>query len=1085
MSDLFSFLSPETIAAAGATWKLTEPILKNFATDTLEKHFQSAASNKLKELLKRDEWKKALAKSMQAFSLQFFEALQKAGLSENDCQKYQTPLKIFMRDLSVATTLTEVVTNDESVIFTTLAKKWESLELEPLPNTFDWIELTEAYQKTVAEILEKDKTLQGILALRATQQIEESTQRLAGPAPDFNLTNYASALRKRYGLLKLDSLYPDPNRRDMALKHIFVEQSVRSAQDYNPRIHELPYEYRKDLFNTVELEKELDKERIRLERERFFNQSSKPVFEAIEKSENHLAVILGDPGYGKSVLLNHLALKWAELPTVKLTTKPLPLLLELKAYARNLQEKHCKNILSYFSQSPGCAYQLNLHQLTKLLEQGEALLLLDGFDEIFNTSLRKQIAEEVVGLSVKYPRGQIIVTSRIIGYDLIAPILRDGGFRHFMLQELNDEQQRKFLEQWHEQAYDEPKERQEKYQRMTKAIQDVRAIRELAENPLLLTLMAILNRYQELPRDRNELYEQATRVLLHQWDAERAIQSDPELANSSIDLRDKQAMLRAVAFFMQSDPQMLSGNAIAANELEDILFKYLDSQGHEKARSLAKRLVLQLRERNYILCLLGADYYAFVHRTFLEFFCAAAWVWRYEKGEKGRRYTIEKLGEETFEKYWHDEKWHEALKLISAKLEPEAVEEILTSLLENPNARQHEYRNIFLTAGCFAVQRNKKRLRALGFKLANQIETLIKKYPWYHLNNIVDAIVTAEPKLEDTKNWLKELLNRKDAFAKLVGVQAITKYWKDETDLYLLLKDYAQNHSDPFIRSWTIMTISVKWKNEPDVFAIIKDSAKNDSNSNVRSSAIHMLASKWKDRPDVFALVKNYAQNDSDTHVRASSIVEIANIWKNKPDIFTLVKNYAQNDSDTHVKVSAIEALAENWKDRPDVFELVKDHTQNVSDTDVRYWTIKALAANWKNEPDVFALLKDYAQNDSNSNVRRSAIEALAKNWKDEPENFALVKNYAQNDSDSDVRRSAIQVLAKNWNDDPAIFALVKDYAQNDLDNFVRAFAIQELAENWKDEPEVAILLKKLADKDNDDGVRKVAAKQLSITKMH
>ena len=36
-------------------------------------------------------------------------------------------------------------------------------------------------------------------------------------------------------------------------------------------------------------------------------------------------------------------------------------------------------------------------------------------------------------------------------------------------------------------------------------------------------MMAILNRHQELPRDRAELYNQASRILLQQWDMERTL----------------------------------------------------------------------------------------------------------------------------------------------------------------------------------------------------------------------------------------------------------------------------------------------------------------------------------------------------------------------------------------------------------------------------------------------------------------------------------------------------------------------------------------------------------------------------------
>src|SRR6185503_7840108 len=93
---------------------------------------------------------------------------------------------------------------------------------------------------------------------------------------------------------------------------------------------------------------------------------------------------------------------------------------------------------------------------------------------------------------------------------------------------------------------------------------------ELGGNPLLLTMMSILNRNQELPRDRVRLYEQASRVLLNDWDVERALGSDPQ-AKDAIGYQEKSAILRDVADFMQHAPEGLAGNKISRDELERIL----------------------------------------------------------------------------------------------------------------------------------------------------------------------------------------------------------------------------------------------------------------------------------------------------------------------------------------------------------------------------------------------------------------------------------------------------------------------------------------------------------------------------------
>jgi hypothetical protein len=140
-----------------------------------------------------------------------------------------------------------------------------------------------------------------------------------------------------------------------------------------------------------------------------------------------------------------------------------------------------------------------------------------------------------------------------------------------MLQDLDPKQIETFLQRWHDLAYADEYDRSRKLERLRGSIRRSTAIRELAQNPLLLTLMALLNRHQELPRDRTELYTQASRLLLQQWDASRALPEDAQLAGKGLDSKDKQAKLRAVAREMQSGEAGLARNAIAADKLEDVM----------------------------------------------------------------------------------------------------------------------------------------------------------------------------------------------------------------------------------------------------------------------------------------------------------------------------------------------------------------------------------------------------------------------------------------------------------------------------------------------------------------------------------
>lgn len=368
---------------------------------------------------------------------------------------------------------------------------------------------------------------------------------------------YAEGLREQYGNLKLESLdTTGVYYNELKLWKIFIPQNVRECQEFLPQVYEVPKDHIKRLREAGEEIEILSEEELERQRHRYINQQSQLVWEVIgdptakpAKSPIQQVVILGDPGAGKSSLLQYIALIWAERSLRDLSLYPIPLLLELRIYARDKQAGKCEDILS-FIHGGNITCRLNQQQLHERLRSGQAVALFDGIDEIFDPVLREEVVTDIHRFSNDYDQVQVIVTSRWLGYK--AQRLRDAGFRHFMLQDLEIEQIQDFLERWHELTFTDQADKVRKWERLQRAIQDSKSIRELAGNPLLLTMMAILNRNQELPRDRPELYNQASRVLLHQWDGSRALIEDARLDPKTIDYRDKQAMLRKVAYRMQS-----------------------------------------------------------------------------------------------------------------------------------------------------------------------------------------------------------------------------------------------------------------------------------------------------------------------------------------------------------------------------------------------------------------------------------------------------------------------------------------------------------------------------------------------------
>jgi predicted NACHT family NTPase len=181
-------------------------------------------------------------------------------------------------------------------------------------------------------------------------------------------------------------------------------------------------------------------------------------------------------------------------------------------------------------------------------------------------------------------------------------------------------------------------------------------------------MMAILNRTQDLPRDRVRLYEKCAELLLHQWKAQDAMDADPVLRGATLDFADKRSLLLRVAYTMQSSEFGLAGNLIDERTLECTLTHGLTGMPNVRADRAARALIEHLRGRNFMLCSVGVCY-AFVHRTFLEYFCALEIRERFQTDQT---LSIEQLKIEIFA-HWSDETWHEVLCLLAGMIAPRFV----------------------------------------------------------------------------------------------------------------------------------------------------------------------------------------------------------------------------------------------------------------------------------------------------------------------------------------------------------------------------------------------------------------------------
>ena len=558
--------------------------------------------------------------------------------------------------------------------------------------------------------------------------------------PQFNLDAYYDALRKRYGVLALEGLTP-PQKEEylqIQLRSVFVEQSVRE----NPPPVELPKEVWERLSSNKEIHPDdlpsgITIEDVRSARETYYEKPSRLVLDVLIDSRYQYAIILGDPGSGKSTLARYVILSFID-PDGDDKLRPafdgyLPLLIELRSYAGLCADGMCTNFLEFLE----FLGETEGWHLTKaglynhLKNNGDVIVIFDGLDEIFDTEQRERITNQIVGFTNDYPKVRVIVTSRVIGYR--RKILMDARFTHFTLQDLDEKQVESFVTCWYDLAMsDRPDEAKERRERILRSFKESTSIRQLAGNPMLLTIMAIIGKHQELPRERWKLYDHAASVLIQHWDVNKHLKGE-RIEADFIGEDDKKELLRRLAFRMQSGDSGLAGNYIHRDQLQAEFENYLRerySQTPDRAKVIAQAMIQQFRERNFILSLYGANLYGFVHRAFLEYFCATAFT---HKFEKTKELTIEQLKTDVYGKHWEVQSWHEVLRLICGMIDEKWAGEIISFLTNNTHFEllddigKRLPWNIALATQCLGELRNLRGLENTAEELLLKIWEMVEK----------------------------------------------------------------------------------------------------------------------------------------------------------------------------------------------------------------------------------------------------------------------------------------------------------------------------------------------------------------------
>jgi hypothetical protein len=263
-------------------------------------------------------------------------------------------------------------------------------------------------------------------------------------------------------------------------------------------------------------------------------------------------VVLGLPGGGKSTLLKRIATAYAFPERRSLIHDDLPDRKWMPLFVRcrqleGLVRSPITEILAELSQRAEIPTEYKNAfgtSVTRCLQSGLALLLVDGLDEISEEGDRIAFVRQLRTFLATYPAIAVVITCREAGFRVIGGALA-GQCEQYKLADLNDAEIRSLTVSWHKEVVGNKREIIEDAQRLAETICRTDRVRHLAQNPLLLTTLLLVRRWVgQLPTKRSVLYGKAVEVLLMTWNVE---------GHESIDPEEALPQLEFVAFAMMKD----------------------------------------------------------------------------------------------------------------------------------------------------------------------------------------------------------------------------------------------------------------------------------------------------------------------------------------------------------------------------------------------------------------------------------------------------------------------------------------------------------------------------------------------------
>ncbi|WP_255289543.1 NACHT domain-containing protein [Bacillus cereus] len=492
---------------------------------------------------------------------------------------------------------------------------------------------------------------------------------------------YFKYLLHECGDIRLDGLPADGEigSRRLNLESIFVPLHLVPLKEYTDK-QEIT-EVVEETEHSVESEGSINSMR----REKF---NERKAVGGVLGDSSRLTILAG-PGGGKSTLLKRIAISYAFPERKKIINDRLPDRPWFPLFIRCRQLDFYANtsIMDILLEIPHRAemgYLTNEFAVlvNQVLQNGNALILVDGIDEIADESLRVAFVHQLRVFLATYPKTNIVITSRKAGFRIIGGALIPHC-KHYELAEFDSDDVKRLTISWHKEVVGDKQDVYIEAKKLADSICDSYRLMNLAKNPLLLTTLLLVKRWVgQLPTRRSVLYGKAIEVLLMTWNVE---------GHEPLDQEEVIPQLSYVAYSM-----MLDGvQSISLKRLKELLISARKQMpeilGYTKMS--VQEMIDRVESRSSLLVLNGHEIeggtlypmYEFQHLTFQEYLASKAIVEGYYLNQSDKD-TLWSL----LQPHLKDESWKEvialALVLSGRKVQP-VVKELLLLIKEETNNR--------------------------------------------------------------------------------------------------------------------------------------------------------------------------------------------------------------------------------------------------------------------------------------------------------------------------------------------------------------------------------------------------------------